>query len=265
MEALASLDSLAQLALLAGLASTRVAVAFLLLPIFAPDTVPALVRNAIFLSLAALSLAMQPAIVVQDFGTAHWIGLFGKEAFLGLALGFGLAAFLWAFEAAGAIVDTKVAAANGQLLDPMSGQQVPLTGALLGRLAGFLFMAGGGFLLFIGVLLQSFSIWPLGQLSLAPRLQGFVWFEQHLASLMGLALLLAAPALVVMFAVDLTLGLINRFAPQLNLIGISMSLKGLAATAIWMLLLGQIVEAFGAELARRIAAILPGVQRLFGG
>jgi type III secretion protein T len=265
LEALASLDSLAQLALLAGLASTRVAVAFLLLPIFAPDTVPVMVRNAIFLSLGALSLAVQPAVVVQGFGTAQWIGLFGKEALLGLGLGFGLAAFLWAFEAAGAIVDTKVAAANGQLMDPMSGQQVPLTGALLGRLAGFLFMAGGGFLLFVGVLLESYAIWPLARLSLAPKLEGFTWFEQHLAGLMGLALLLAAPALVVMFAVDLSLGLINRFAPQLNLIGISMSLKGLAATAIWMLLLGQIVQAFGAELARRIAAILPGVQGLFGG
>jgi type III secretion protein T len=265
LEALASLDSLAQLALLVGLASTRVAVAFLLLPIFAPDTVPALVRNAIFLSLAALSLAVQPGLVVQGFGTAQWIGLFGKEALLGLALGFGLAAFLWAFEAAGAIVDTKVAAANGQLMDPMSGQQVPLTGALLGRLAGFLFMAGGGFLLFVGVLLQSFVIWPLARLSLSPKLEGFTWFEQQLSGLMGLALLLAAPALVVMFAVDLTLGLINRFAPQLNLMGVSMSLKGLAAIAIWMLLLGQIVQAFGAELARRIEAILPGVQRLFSG
>jgi type III secretion protein T len=265
LEALGSLDSFAQLALLAGLASTRVAVAFLLLPIFAPDTVPVMVRNAIFLSLGVLSLAVQPTVALQDFGTAQWIGLFGKEALLGLALGFGLAAFLWAFEAAGAIVDPKVGVANGQLMDPMSGQQVPLTGALLGRLAGFLFMAGGGFLLFVGVLLESFAIWPLARLSLVPRLEAVSWFEQHLASLMGLALLLAAPALVVMFAVDLTLGLINRFAPQLNLIGISMSLKGLAATAIWMLLLGTLVEAFGAELARRIAAILPGVQRLFSG
>jgi type III secretion protein T len=125
-----------------------------------------------------------------------------------------------------------------------------------------LFMAGGGFLLFVGVLLESFAIWPVARLSLVPKLQGFTWFEQHLAGLMGLALLLAAPALVVMFAVDLSLGLINRFAPQLNLMSVSMSLKGLAATAIWLLLLGQIVQAFGDELARRVAAILPGVQSL---
>jgi len=265
VESLLALGSLGDVALLAGLSATRIAVAFLLLPIFAPDTVPAMVRNAIFLSLALLTLALQPALPVATLNAAQWVTLFGKEALLGLALGFGMAAFLWAFEAAGAIVDTKVAVANGQVNDPMSGQQLTPTGALLGRLASFLFMAGGGFLLFIGALLESFRLWPLGQLTLVPRLAGVALFEQQFGDLVVLALLLAAPALVVMFAVDLALGLVNRYAPQLNLITISMSLKGVAATAIWLIILGSLVQAFGDELARRLAAMLPGVQRLFGG
>jgi len=194
-----------------------------------------------------------------------WIALYGKEAFIGLALGFSLAAFLWAFEAAGAIVDTKVAAANGQINDPLSGQPVTPTGALLGRLASFLFMAGGGFLLFVGLLLDSFRLWPVGRLVLAPQLAAVGLFEQHFADLMVLALLIAAPALVVMFAVDLALGLVNRYAPQLNLISVSMSLKGVAATAIWMLILAQLVQAFGEELARRLAAVIPALQRVFPG
>jgi len=264
MESLLAFTSLGNVALLAGLSSTRIAVAFLLLPVFSPDTVPAMVRNAIFLSLGLLSLVLQPALALQSLNAVQWIGLFGKEALIGLGLGFGLAAFLWAFEAAGAIVDTKVAVANGQINDPMSGQQLTPTGVLLGRIAGFLFMAGGGFTLFVGVLIESFRLWPLAQPGLSPRLSAVNLFEQHFADLMVLALLLAAPALVVMFAVDLGLGLVNRYAPQLNLIGISMSLKGLAATAIWMLILGHVVQAFGDELARRIAGILPGLQRLFG-
>ncbi len=263
-DSLAAFTSLGDVALLAGLSTTRIAVAFLLLPVFSPDTVPAMVRNAIFLSLGLLSLALQPVLALDGLDTLQWLALFAREAAIGLGLGFGLAAFLWAFEAAGAIVDTKVAVANGQIMDPMSGQQLTPTGALLGRLASFLFMAGGGFLLFIGVLIDSFRLWPLAHPGWAPRLAGVGLFEQHVADLMALALLLAAPALVVMFAVDLGLGLVNRYAPQLNLIGISMSLKGLAATAIWLLILGHVVQAFGDELARRIAAILPGLQRLFG-
>jgi type III secretory pathway component EscT len=149
--------------------------------------------------------------------------------------------------------------------DPLSGQQLSPTGALLGRLASFLFMAGGGFMLFVGLLLESFRLWPLGQLQLRPQLGAVTLFEAHLADLMALALLLAAPALVVMFAVDLALGLVNRYAPQLNLMGVSTSLKGLAATAIWLLVLGNLVQAFSDELGRRLAAVLPTVARLWGG
>ena len=48
-------------ALLLGLAATRVAVAFLLVPLFTADLIPALVRNAMFLAIAMLSIAVQPA------------------------------------------------------------------------------------------------------------------------------------------------------------------------------------------------------------
>ncbi len=264
-DSLLRLGELGPLALLAALSCTRIAVAFLLLPLFSPDTVPAMVRNAFFLSLGTLSLALQPSFSLDHVHAAQWLLLFGKEAFIGLGLGFGLAAFLWAFEAAGAIVDTKVAVANGQVNDPLSGQQLSPTGALLGRLASFLFMAGGGFMLFVGLLLDSFRLWPLGQLQLRPQLGAVALFEAHFADLMALALLLAAPALVVMFAVDLALGLVNRYAPQLNLMGVSTSLKGLAATAIWLLVLGNLVQAFSDELGRRLAAVLPTLGRLLGG
>src|SRR5207245_9455798 len=157
MESLVTFHSLGDLALLLGLSSTRIAVAFLLLPVLWPDTGPALVRNAILLSLGLLTLALQPTVAIDTFSTSQWIALFAKEAMIGLALGFGLAAFLWAFEAAGQIVDTKVSSSNAQLTDPMSGQQVSISGALLGRVAGFLFMFGGGMLLFVGVVIELFA------------------------------------------------------------------------------------------------------------
>jgi type III secretion protein SpaR/YscT/HrcT len=264
MEGFAALGSLGDAALLVGLSSTRIAVAFLLLPVFSPDVVPAMVRNAIFMSLGMLALALQPVAHVDGWSTLQWLALFAKEALLGTALGFGLAAFLWAFTAAGQIVDTKVGASNTQLTDPLSGQQASVSGALLGRLAGFMFMVGGGFTLFVGVLIESFRLWPLARMALAPKLGGVVLFELHLSSLMSLAFLMAAPALVVMFAVDLVLGLVNRYAPQLNLISVSASVKGLASTAVWLLMLGTLVQGFGDALKERIGGVLPSLARILG-
>lgn len=262
MDALLALGSLRELALLVALSTTRVAVAFLLLPVFAPETVPATVRNAIFLSLGVVTLALQPRLALPQWSTQQWIGVFGKEALLGIGFGVLLGALLWAFETAGQIVDAKVGATMAQVVDPLSGHQTSLSGALLSRLATFLFMAGGGFMLFVGSLQQSFAVWPIASTGLAIAPDGVAVFEAAFSRFAMLSLLLAAPALLVLYVVDLALGLINRFAPQVNLISISMSLKSVAAMLVWLLLFGVLVDTTTERIGDTVRALLPQMQRV---
>jgi type III secretion protein T len=261
---LGPLGSLADGVVLLALATTRIAAAFALLPLFSPQVIPALVRNAVFLALALLSLAMQPSLPMSDLSSMQWIALFAKEATVGIVLGFGLAAFLWAFDAAGSIVDTKIAVANGQIFDPLADTQASPTAVLLSRVATFVFIASGGFMLFVGVLLESYRLFPVTQLGLNMRWAAVEVFEQHFSDLMAMAVIIAAPALVVMFVIDLALGLVNRYAPQLNLVSVSMSLKSLVGIGVWIAVLAYLLQAFSDELARRIARILPEAARMIG-
>ena len=87
MEPLALFGPLGDTALLLGLSATRVAVAFLLIPLFTAELIPALVRNAMFMAIALLSLAMQPSAGPLVLSTWQWIALFAKEAFIGATLG----------------------------------------------------------------------------------------------------------------------------------------------------------------------------------
>ena len=207
METFAAVNNVSELALLAALASVRFATAFVLLPLLAQETVPQLVRGAIFLAFGVITLALQPAVNVTGWSVSQWIGLFSKEAFIGLALGMLLAALLWAFDAAGEIIDGAIGLSQAQVTDPLSGRQTSLSGAFLGRLAVYLFMASGGLMLWIGVLMESFVLWPLAQPGLAPRPAGVTLFESAFAQFASLSFLLAAPTLVVMYAIDLALGL----------------------------------------------------------
>jgi type III secretory pathway component EscT len=77
--------------------------------------------------------------------------------------------------------------------------------------------------------------------------------------------MLAAPVLVVMFACDLVLGLINRYAPQIPLIGLSASLKACAAVAVWWLMLGVLAQGFDAALLERLTGLLPALSRAGAG
>lgn len=262
MDAYAGLETLGSLAQQVALSTTRLAVAFLLLPVFAQETVPALVRNAFFVGLGVITLAIQPLVSVEGWGLGQWLGLFLKEALLGLALGLVMAAVMWAFEAAGQLVDTQAGLAQAQLMDPLSGQQVSLSGALLGRLALWVFMAAGGFTAWIAVLLDSFALWPVARWSVDLPQRAVAIFDARVAEFASLTLVVAGPAMVVLFMVDVALGLANRVAPQLSVQSLSMSLKALAAVLVWLLLLGSLAEVMQVRLQGAILAALPLVQQV---
>lgn len=216
--------------LVLAVAVTRVAAAFLLLPVFAPDIIPPMIRNSVFVAFALIALSMQPDAARLSLEPADFAALFAREALIGLLIGFFFSAILWAFEAAGQIIDMKVGSSMAQLVDPLSGHDTSLNGAFLGRMASFVFMFSGGLLLVATVILESYAIWPLSPDAPAFRMQGLALVSGEFARLMTLAILIAAPAVIILHLSEVGLGLINRFAPELNVFALSLSIKSWLAT-----------------------------------
>lgn len=250
------LDSLFDNAILVAVSTTRVATTFLLMPLLSPQTVPAMVRNSIFLVFGLAVLTMQPQVTQMTLPTVQWILLFGKEALVGVVIGFFFATMLWAFEAAGQIIDTKVGATMAQVVDPLSGHQTSLNGEFLGRLANFIFMFSGGLLLLVGTILDSFVIWPIGSLTPVLTMNSLSLFEGEFTRLMTLAVLFASPVLVVLFVTDGALGLVNRYAPQLNVFSLSLSIKAWLATLIILIMMTGLVQTLLNEIMGRHDTVL---------
>jgi type III secretion protein T len=250
--------------LLLALSCTRLAITFMMLPLFAGELLPATVRNAMMVVFGTVALFLQPQPQHDTLAHLSWLWLFGKEVFLGASLGFLFGAMLWAFEAAGQLIDTKIGATSAQLTDPFSGQQVPLTGAFLGRLANFVFMFSGGFLLLLGMVMDSYTLWPvLSPKPLAIQTASMVLFENELGRLMRLTLLLAAPSLVILFAVDAVLGLVNRFASQLNVSALSMSIKTSASVVVLLLTVGSLSDQLLSDIQSRPRTVLQKLRGYF--
>lgn len=250
------LDSLFDNAILVAVSTTRVATTFLLMPLLSPQTVPAMVRNSIFLIFGLAVLTMQPQVAQMTLPTVQWILLFGKEALVGVVIGFFFATMLWAFEAAGQIIDTKVGATMAQVVDPLSGHQTSLNGEFLGRLANFVFMFSGGLLLLVGTILDSFVIWPIGSLTPVLTMSSLSLFEGEFTRLMTLAVLFASPVLVVLFVTDGALGLVNRYAPQLNVFSLSLSIKAWLSTLIILIMMTGLVQTLLNEIMGRHDTVL---------
>ncbi|MDT7837959.1 type III secretion system export apparatus subunit SctT [Aquabacterium sp. OR-4] len=252
----------ADAALTLGLSAMRVATAFLLLPLFTQDLVPALVRNALFLALGMLGLLVQDLQPLR-LGPWQWAQAYGLEAMMGAALGFLFGGLMWSFEMAGQLIDNKVGATQAQVQDPMSGHQTSLSGAFLARLASWVFMASGGFMLFAALLLDSYALWPLhGPWQLLPA--GRLAFEHEFGRMLRMALLVAAPSLLLLYLVDGVLGLVNRYAQQLNVFSLSMSIKSVVGHLVLLLQMGSLVALLNEELLARPAIVRDLLRTLFG-
>ena len=247
-----------------GLTLPRIAGAFLMLPLLTPETVPAMVRNSFMVSLAIVALPVAIAgLPMESLGAAQWPIIILKELFLGIAIGFCFGAVFWAMGAAGNVIDTQVGMGMASVFDPIQGHQTSLHAEFLSELAAWLFMASGAFLVFLDLLMSSYALWPV--MSYFPSLQinGLNLFVGHFSYMMTAVLVLAAPAIVILLIIDLSFGLVNRFAPQLNVFAITMPIKAWLATAIIMLMLGVFVEVVLERLAVN-RSLLTTMRAAFG-
>ncbi|MEI7445679.1 MAG: type III secretion system export apparatus subunit SctT [Burkholderiales bacterium] len=256
--------ALTDLAMVLGLSLTRLAVAFLVMPMFTQEAMPGLVRNSLFVSLAITAIAVQPPIGTLDVGAAGWMALFVKEAFIGLVIGLFASGVLWAVEMAGTLIDTKAGTQMGQVIDPINGQASSNTGMLLARLATFVFMASGGFMFMVGALLESYAVWPVTGALPAPRAATVGAFEAEFGRIMLLATMVAAPFIVILFVLEAALGLVNKYAPSLNLLAATPPIKALIATVLVAMLLGSTVDLLVREFASMQTGLLERAVRVLG-
>ena len=224
-------------ALLVGAASARFAFAFLMLPLFSAQLIPALVRNSLIVTFGLVALSLPVTFDPQTLSAGGWLWLFAREAAAGVVIGLFYATFLWAMASAGEIIDSKTGATIAQVLDPLSGNTQSLSATLLGRFAQVMFVTAGGLTLLVGTLMISYAAWPMGPGGVALDLRAVTLFEGELGRFFLIAFVLASPALLVLYVIDLGLGLLNRFAQNFNVFMLSLPIKSLAATMVLVLVL----------------------------
>lgn len=249
-----------QLLLTAGIASIRPLVAVTLMPLFSSSAVPVAARNAFVLAVVAPVVVAHadaaPALLQQGAGL---MVLSLREAVIGVGIGLAFAAFFAGLQIVGDIIDHQTGLTFSQNVDPFSGNQVSVTAHLLERVLFTALIAGGALLAIVETIYLSFELWPIGRA--LPILESGVPVHLMASSgrLFALGLLLAAPVLFVLFVLEIAVGMMNRAAPQLNVFGLTLSIKGVVSLAVLVFALPLLVErtfAAFAELTGTIAALI---------
>lgn len=212
----------------------RVLAMMAVLPIFTAQLVPPMLRLAIG---AAIGLFAVPALlpgVHAEFTAWQLMLLIAKEAFVGFALGYAMAIPFWAFEAVGFLIDNQRGASIAATLNPLTGNDSSPMGILFNQAFIVYFFMSGGFLLMLGILYDSFRLWPVYDFTPTLHPQTIPLLIAQLDHMMQLTMLYAAPVVVAMFLAELGLALVSRFVPQLQVFFLAMPIK--SALAVFVLI-----------------------------
>lgn len=185
-----------------------------------------------------------------------------KESLLGFLLGFLAGMLFWAVQCAGFFIDNQRGASMASGADPLSGEDTSPLGSLLFQCAVYLFFSGGAFLAFITLVFSSYEVWPVAHLlpaGLFTRGADLpLFFAGRVAWLMATMILLSAPIVAACLLTDMSLGLINRFAAQLNVYVLGMPIKSALAAFLLFLSFGLLLAQVGGlfDIIGRDLAIL---------
>lgn len=230
--------------------SARITAAFIVAPFFSSQLVTGLARNIVIINLTLILIPMVMASMPADpFATGDFVIILLKEAFIGFVMGVIIGVVFFIADCAGAFIDTQRGSNMGQVFDPVAGDQSTSLGSLFTKVVLLLFFVGGGFLAFLGVLYNSYKIWPI--FSFFPNIGKPVFpvFVLEIADeIMLKTVLVAAPIAIIMFLVEFGLGMMNRFAPQLNVFSLSMPIKSGVAMFIIILYFKIVIELFKIQI-----------------
>ena len=203
---------------------TRVSLVVFLLPFFGGEYIPPLVK-------AALAMVMAMAIWPHlSFPGSHFPAhpwnialLILSEAVLGLIMGLCVHFIFAGIKTGGEIMGFQMGFTMITLADPASGGQASITSNILHLVTLIVFLALDGHLHLLRALSGSFALIPPGGVHIGGALAGDILVLS--SGMFSLAVKIAAPAIAALFMVELTLALMGRAAPQMNLLTLGFPIK----------------------------------------
>jgi flagellar biosynthesis protein FliR len=201
----------------------RISPLFVLAPLFSSSMIPTQVRGvvAVGLSIGLTPIAVHGMRLPTDpFAVT---GMLVEQILVGLAFAYAVGAVFYAVEAAGSLADMLAGFSFGSLVDPINGNPGGTLTNLYSLVGLAFFVAIGGDAWVLRGLARTFDLVPLTKT--APIASLTTGVEAAFGSIFLSAIEVAAPALLAMMITDITLGMVSKVVPQLNVFAVGFAIK----------------------------------------
>lgn len=241
---------------------TRLTAFLMAAPLWGHSSVP----NQAKIGLAALlafvitpSLPPLPEVPIMSWAS---LGIMVEQILIGVAIGLVMRVILAVVMAAGEYIGLQMGLAFATFFAPDLGAQSMVLSRFLYMIALLLLLAFNAHLIVIEILANSFTTLPIGMGGFNPA--AWSMLARYGSTIFSAGLLLALPVVAALLIINLSLGILNRAAPQLTIfsVGFPMTLTvGLILLMVLMMDFGRFLESLFAEgflfMQQLLAAMAP--------
>ncbi|HDL6964071.1 TPA: SpaR/YscT/HrcT type III secretion system export apparatus protein [Yersinia enterocolitica] len=208
----------------ASLGYCRIAPIFFLVPFLNSGNIPAVIRMPI-IAFVAIGISPFYSVDFSLISTHELLFIVAREVLVGVLLGCLLASPFWIFHVIGSFIDNQRGATLSSTLDPSTGVDTSELAKFFSLFAAVVYLNNGGMKLMLEVIHRSYELCePFSDIK-----PNFFHMTDFLNFIMMQGIILSTPVIAVMLGAEVILGLLSRFASQLNAFSIALTIKsGLA-------------------------------------
>jgi len=207
--------------------------------VFIPMKVKAMLALGITLIIYPLLSQEMPMEIPDNF--IDYGILVMNELVVGLSIGLVISVIFTAFQLAGQFFSIQMGFGISEVFDPMSQIHVPLMGQFLSLFGTLIFLYIGGDLMLIEGIFESYYKVPVLDIvkSSGPLSETIIRF---FTDMFTIALKISLPIIGTLFIVTLCMGLLAKFAPQMNILMLGFPIYITVGFIILILIMPSILE-----------------------
>ncbi|OHD66833.1 MAG: flagellar biosynthetic protein FliR [Spirochaetes bacterium RBG_13_51_14] len=225
-------------------------------PFFSSDLIPFRIKALIsFL----ITLVIFPMVAAKGYRLPGDMGgyllMVLQEVSIGLFLGFLVSVIFAAFQLSGQYLSVQVGFGISEVLDPIGQVSVPLEGQFKNLIGLLVLLAMNGHHMMIQGVYRSYELAPIMSANKV-FLGGLLKYLLYTFSgMFVVALKIALPVVAIVFLVEVSLGVLARVAPQMNIMMLGFPFKIAISYLVMLVIMPLIVKIMWVSLERVFAFI----------
>lgn len=225
-------------------------------PLWGHSSIPNQAKVGIAALVAVVIAPVLPAMPSVPIMSWAGVGIMVEQILIGLAIGLVMHIIFAVVQAAGEFIGLQMGLAFASFFDLSSGTNIMVLSRILYMITLLMFLAFNGHLMVLETLVMSFQTLPVGIGTLNPN--AFELLARYAGTIFASGMLLALPLVSSLLIINLSLGILNRSAPQLTVFNIGFP----ASLTVGLILLMVLMTDIGRFLQRLFSQGLTFMQSL---